>query len=92
VLEVGDPLVEVPLFQTMANGCELFIFMLDFSDDGMSVSFELGLLLVVTLIPFNLCRGCEVKATNHHSQSKEGGPCGLEKLLAPIGHGVQLSV
>ena len=90
VLEVGNPLVEVPPLQAVVNGHELFIFVHDFSDDGVSVCLKLRASLVVMLVLFNLCGGHEVEATDHCSQSEEGGPCGLEELLAPIEHGVDV--
>ena len=92
MLKVGDPLVETPPFQAVANGCELLIFTLDFSDDGTPICLELGTSLVVPLISFDLCRGREVEVTDHRSQGKEGGPCRLEELLAPVGHGVDVSL
>jgi hypothetical protein len=91
VLEVGDSLVEAPPFQAVADGGELFVLMLDLGNDGASVCLELGASLVVSLIPLDFCRGCEVEGADRRSHSKEGGPCGLEELLAPVGHGVDVS-
>jgi hypothetical protein len=92
VLEVGDPLVEAPSFEAVVDGDELFVFALDFCHDGAPVRFELSVSLVVLLVPLNLRRGCEVHATDRCSQGEEGGPHGLEELLATIGHGVDVSL
>jgi len=92
VLEVGDPFVEAPSFEAVADGDEFLVFMLDFCDDGAPVRFELGASLVVSLIPLDLCRGCEVEVTDRRSHGKEGGPCGLEEFFAPVGHGVDVSL
>jgi hypothetical protein len=90
-LEVGDSLVEAPSFQAVADGGEFFVLALDFCDDGAPVCFELGASLVVSLIPLDFCGGCEVEVADRHSHSEEGGPCGLEEFLAPVGHGVDVS-
>jgi hypothetical protein len=91
MLEVGDLLMEAPSFQAVADSCELLVFMLNLCDDGALVGLELGVLLVVMLVSLNFCRGCEVEVMDYHSQGEEGGPCGLEELLAPVGHGVDVS-
>jgi len=91
MLEVGDLFVEAPSFQAVADGGEFFIFALDLRDDGASVRFELSVSLVVSLIPLDLCRSCEVEVMDRRSHGEEGGPCRLEELFAPIGHGVDVS-
>jgi hypothetical protein len=92
MLEVGDSLVETPPFQAVADGHELLVLALNFSDDGAPICLELGASLVVSLVLFDLCRRCEVEVTDCCSQGKEGGPCGLEEFLAPVGHGVDVSL
>jgi hypothetical protein len=91
VLEVGDAFVEPPPLQAVADGRELFVFPVDFGDDGASVGLELGALLVVALVSLHLSRGREVERTDRCSQREERAPCGLKELLAPVGHGVELS-
>jgi len=91
MLEVGDPFVKAPSFQAMADGGELFVLVFDFCRDGAPICFELGASLVVTLVSFDLCGGCEVEVTDRRSQSEEGGPCRLEEFFAPVGHGVDVS-
>jgi hypothetical protein len=91
VLEVGDLFMEAPSFEVVADGDELFTFALDFCNDGAPVRFELSALLVVSLVSLNLCGGCEVEAADRRSHSEEGGPCGLEELFIPVGHGVDVS-
>jgi hypothetical protein len=91
MLEVGDSFVEAPPFQAVADGGELFILALDLGDDSASVCFELGTSLVVSLIPLDFCGGREVEVADRSSHSEEGGPCGLEELLTPVGHGVDVS-
>jgi hypothetical protein len=91
MLEVGDSFVEAPSFQAVADGSEFFILALNLGDDGAPVCFELSASLVVSLIPFDLRRGCEVEVTDRRSHGKEGSSCRLEELLAPIGHGVDVS-
>jgi hypothetical protein len=91
MLEVGDSFVEVPPFQAVADSSELFVFTLDLGNDGASVCFKLGASLVVSLIPLNFCGGREVEVADRSSHGKEGSPCGLEELLAPVGHGVDVS-
>jgi hypothetical protein len=90
VLEVGDALVEAPSFEAVMDGDELLVFALDFCNDGVSVRFELSAPLVVSLVSFHLCRGCDVEVADRRSHSEERGSCGLEELLAPIGHGVNV--
>jgi hypothetical protein len=89
MLEVGDLLMEAPSFQAVADSCELLVFMLNLCGDGALVGLELGVLLVVMLVSLNFCRGCEVEIMDYYSQGEEGGPCGLEELLAPVRHGVE---
>jgi hypothetical protein len=92
MLEVGDTFMKSPSFQAMVNGCKLLVFSVDFSNNGVPVCFKLGALLVVALVALHFGRGHEVEGTDRHSQSKEWSPCGLEELLAPVGHGVELSL
>ena len=90
MLEVGDPLVKAPSFQAVADGGEFFVLALDFCQDGAPVRFELGVPLVVSLVSLDLCGGCEVEVVDRRSHGKEGGPCGLEEFLTPVGHGVDI--
>jgi len=90
MLEVGDALVEAPSFQAVADGGEFFVFALDLCDDGAPICFELRTSLVVSLVSLDLCGGREVEAADRRSHSEEGGPCRLEELLAPVGHGVDV--
>ena len=90
VLEVGDLLMEAPSFQAVADGGEFFILAFNLRDDGVPVCFELSASLVVSLIPLDFCRGREVDIADRRSHSEEGGPCGLEELFAPVGHGVDV--
>jgi len=90
MLEVGDLLVEAPSFQAVADGGEFLILALDLCDDGAPVCFELSASLVVSLILLDFCGGRDVDVADHCSHSKEGGPCGLEEFLAPVGHGVDV--
>jgi len=64
VLEVAHPLVESPPFQAVANAGELFVFPLDFHDDGASVGLELGSLLMMAVVVFDLSGGGEVQRTD----------------------------
>ena len=91
MLEVGDLLVEAPSFQAVVDGGEFFVLALDLCDDGTPVCFELSASLVVSLIPLDFCGGCEVDVADCRSHGKEGGPCGLEEFLTPVGHGVDVS-
>jgi hypothetical protein len=92
MLEVGDAFVKAPPLQVVVDGHELLVFTLNFSGDGVPVCLKLGMSLVVMLVSLDLCRGHEVKATDCHSQGKEWGPCGLEELFTPVGHGVKFSL
>ena len=67
VLEVAHLLIEAPSFQTVVDASELLVFSLDFSNDGASISFELGVLFVVTVVVFNLGGGSEVHHMDCHS-------------------------
>jgi hypothetical protein len=64
VLEVAHPLVELPPFQAVANAGELFVFPLNFRNDGVSVGLELGSLLMMAVVAFDLSRGGEVQHTD----------------------------
>jgi hypothetical protein len=77
VLEVAHPLVESPALQTVADAGELFVLSLDFHDDGASVGFELGSLLMVAVIVFDFSGGGEVQRMDRCSQGEEGGSIGL---------------
>ena len=55
MLEVGNSLMEAPSFQVVVDGGEFLILALDLCDDGAPVCFELSVLLVVSLIPLDLC-------------------------------------
>jgi len=77
VLEVAHSLVEPPSFQVVADAGELFVLSFDLRDDGSSVGFELGSLLVVAVVAFDFGRGGEVQHVDRHSQGEEGGPVGL---------------
>jgi hypothetical protein len=92
VLEVGHSLVEAPTFKAVADGNEFFVLLLDFSDNGMPVSFELGTSLVVALVALHFGRGGEVQRMDCCSQCEEWSPCWLEELLAPVGHGVEVAL
>ena len=75
VLEVGHSLVEAPTFKAVADGNEFFVLLLDFSDNGMPVSFELGTSLVVALVALHFGRGGEVQRMDCCSQCEEWSPC-----------------
>ena len=90
VLEVAHLLMESPPFQMVADAGELLIFPLNFSNDGASISFELGASFVVMVVALNLGGGSEVHHTDNCSQGKEGGSIRLQELFAPVGHGVNL--
>jgi len=73
VLEVAHLLVESPALQMVADAGELFILSFDFRDDGVSVGFKLGSLLMVVVVAFNFSGGGEVQRTDRCSQGEEGG-------------------
>jgi hypothetical protein len=77
VLEVAHLLMELPSFQTVADAGKLFVLSFNLCDDGASVSFELGLSLVVAVVAFDFGGGGEVQHTDRCSQGKEGGSIGL---------------
>jgi hypothetical protein len=72
VLEVAHLLVKMPSFQVVADAGELLVLPFNLSDDGASVSFKLGMSLVVAVVAFDLSRGGEVHRMDRHSQGKEG--------------------
>jgi hypothetical protein len=90
ILEVTHLLMELPSLQAVADASELFILSFDLSDNGTLIGLELGSLLVVAVVALNFSGGGEVQCADHCSQGKEGGSVGLQELLAPIGHGVNI--
>jgi hypothetical protein len=77
ILEVAHSLVEPPSFQAVADAGELFIFSFDLSNDGVSISFELGSSLVMAVVSFNFGGGGEVQRADRRSQGEKGGSIGL---------------
>jgi hypothetical protein len=77
VLEVAHLLMELPSLQVVADAGELFILSFDLCNDGTSVSFELGLSLMVVVVAFDFGGGGKVQHMDRHSQGKEGGSVGL---------------
>jgi len=90
VLEVAHPFVEVPPFQVVVDASELLVFSFNFGDNGTSVGFELGTLLMVVVIVFGLGRGGEVHHTDHYSQGEEWGSVALEELFTLVWHGIDV--
>jgi hypothetical protein len=91
VLEVAHLLVELPSLQAVADAGEFFIFSFDLSDDGTSISLELGSSLVMAVVVFDFSGGGEVQHADRHSQGEKGGSIGLQELFAPVRHGVNVS-
>jgi hypothetical protein len=77
IFEVAHSLVEPPSFQAVADAGELFIFSLDLSDDGASISLELGSSLVMVVVALDFSGGGEVQRTDCRSQGEKGGSIGL---------------
>ena len=77
VLKVPHLLVELPALQAVTDAGELFVLSFDFCNDGVSIGFELGSLLVVAVVAFDFGGGGEVQRMDHCSQGKEGSPVGL---------------
>jgi hypothetical protein len=77
ILEVAHPLMEVPTFQVVVDAGELFVLPLNLGDNGVSISFKLGMLFMVAVVALNLDGGSEVHRMDHCSQGEEGGSIGL---------------
>jgi len=77
VLEMAHLLMEVPSFQAVADASELLVLSLDFGNDGILISFELGVSFMVVVVVLGLSGGGEVHCTDCDSQGEEGGSIGL---------------
>jgi hypothetical protein len=67
ILKVAHSLVEPPSFQVVVNADKLFILPFDLTDDGTSISFELGSSLVMAVVSLDFSGGDEVQHTDRHS-------------------------
>ena len=74
----------------VSDAGKLFVFSIELSDDCISVSFKLGVSFVVVSVMLDFGGGSEVHQVDRCSQSEEGGSIGLEELLTPVGHSVDL--
>jgi hypothetical protein len=60
MLEVGHMFMKAPAFEVVLDAGELFIFPVKLGDDGMVVSFELGMAFVVALVMLDFSGDSEV--------------------------------
>jgi hypothetical protein len=77
ILEVAHSLMELPSLQVVADARKFFVLSFDLADDGTSVGFELGPMLMVAVVALDFSRGGEVQCVDCHSQGEKGGSIGL---------------
>ncbi len=83
--ELCELLVETICLHVVFDALQGFVFLLDFSHDGLSVDFELGSSLVMAAVSlhFGICDGV-FEAMCHFSQGVVGSSPSLEEFNEPL--------
>ena|SRR5216684_2649023 len=88
VFEVAESFMEPPSFHAVSYSAKFFILSIESGNDGSSVHFELGLVLMVVVVAFDFCIGSRVfEGMGCCSHSIIWPSLGLEELLEPLWHG-----
>ena len=89
VLEVTESVMDAPCFQVVSYQAKVLILGVELSNDGTSICFKLGMLLVVPVVMLYFGKGGRVlEPMGHLSQGVIGSSLGLEELIKPNWHGV----
>jgi len=79
VLKVAELFIESPSLHAVLNSVQLFVFALDFGDNGALICLELVAPFMVVVVLLYFCEGGRVvKGTGLFSQQVVGSPTGLE--------------
>ena len=87
VLEVGQLVMELVCLHAEAGHFDALAFELDISGQGSALGLKLEFLVIVSPIPLDLGKGCQVvEGMGHLSQGVIGVPIGVEEFHEPAWH------